>query len=180
MFKKSFAALLALTAFSATADTIFIKDIERAISTNRIFDEQNYILGSYEARIIGETVLGSSHPFEKVDIRLRTLIEYYGDELDRSEEIVRSIGAEACINMANQLRLSSNTKLALKITLPSVGDRDAATDTRSYLIDHKDGSVSHHHMKFECELVAPPGPILNVDTRDDLTYQEQSSFPTRY
>lgn len=180
MMKLIAIATLTLTSVSAmAADTLYIRDFDNVISKTRIIDDEGYRIGNYEARFVGKTLTGSSHPNKMVDVRLRTMIEYYGSDLSHSQEVVRTAGAESCLNMANQLRLSANNTLALKLTIPSVGVANQETAAREYLVDHFDGDVSHNHMGFECELVLPPGPVTQFDGSTDWASQAPSQ-PTRY
>lgn len=180
MIKQITLATLACLSLTATAsDTFYIKDFSHAISKTRILDDQGYRVGNYEARFIGKSLMGSSQPNKNVDIRLRTLIEYYGDGLSHSQEVVRTVAAESCLNMANQLRLSGNNTLALKLTIPSKSLVNQNAGTIDYIVDHQDGDAIHHHMGFECELVLPPGPVTQFDGSTDWAPQEPESS-TRY
>jgi hypothetical protein len=180
MIKPLTIATLTFLSLSATAsDTFYIKDFEHVVSKTRILDEQGYRIGNYEARFVGKALMGSTNPGKKVDIRLRTMIEYYGEALSHAQEIVRTTGAESCLNMANQLRLSGNNSLALKLTVPSKAIVAPHAGAIQYIVDHDDGDTVHHHMGFECELVLPPGPVTRFDGATDWAPQTQNE-PTRY
>lgn len=180
MIKPITIATLTFLSLSATAaDTFYIKDFEHVISKSRIYDEQGYLVGNYEARFVGKALLGSTNPGKKIDIRLRTKVEYYGDALSHAQEIVRTTGAESCLNMANQLRLSGNNTLALKMTVPEKGLVDDIPGVIEYMVNHIDGDAIHHHMGFECELVLPPGPVTTFDGATDWAPQTTNE-PVRY
>ncbi|MDO3388524.1 hypothetical protein QWI17_21940 [Gilvimarinus sp. SDUM040013] len=82
------------------------------------------------------------------------------------------------MNMANQLRLSGNKTLALKLTIPSVGEVNQETGALEYLIYHHDNVNSAQHMGFKCELALPPGAVTQFDGNPSWTPQEPSQ-PTR-
>lgn len=171
MFKPSAFIVLVTLATTAQAnfrfdmDTIYMTNFDRVVSKARNFDDNHYVISSYEARILGDATYGSSHLGEKVHVNFQIVNEFYGNAYQYASEDSRAVAAESCLNMANQLRLSGNTELALKMMVPKhSGQFNAGTNTRTYTVSHSgDKNVADLHMQFECELTKKPSRTSVID-----------------
>jgi hypothetical protein len=176
MFKRALITLLLLSTtatfaeFKGNMDTVYIKKFDQVLSRARDFDEDKYLLASYDARIFGSSAIGSTYPGENVKIVLRITNDYNGTMISHAEENTRAIAAESCVNMANQLRLSSKKKWALKMSVPSsTGTYDAESNTRTYIVGMKYVYDTQWHLGFDCELTKAKGARIVTGGNGGIT-----------